>query len=204
MSILTNNVAHRLPSGGEFQGRNGDCVEYSFMVARAAAVISAACDGAELNRLTGEAISAGEAGPSGAMTNANLAWLCSKEGVTYEQIAGGDWHSYIERWAGVQPIVMGFSNGQALPGNEPNVFGHAVAVLDHDWQAQTYTIANGDSTNGRAGQFDVVPIGALFAAQPTQTTRLILNAQLSVILADLEDMQARIADALAQLKSLPA
>ena len=182
-SQLVANVAGRLPQWGEFapgaptqanpKGHNGDCVEYSYMVARAAAQPWCALDGAELDRLTNESIGAGEAGPAGQMTNANLAWLCSTEGAPYTQITTGDLIATAQEWAGRRPLCMGFANGQALPGNEQGVFGHCVAVLD--WDGSVFTLANGDSTNGEAGRLDTASPAQLAAAQPSQVTRLELD-----------------------------
>ena len=165
---LVENVQNRLPVGGEFQGYNGDCVEYALMIGRAATSPQYPTTREELNRLTAESITAGQAGAAGQMTDANAAWLCGREGIPYQQIpfnANGLYY-----WLGIgHAVVCGFSNGQALPGNEPGVQGHAVCFLLHDGTG--FTLANGDSANGRAGQLDRgVTTGQVVSAQPTTMT----------------------------------
>lgn len=174
-SQLVLNVQGRLPIGGEFQGKNGDCTEYAFMVARTSETPSQPCDAAELNRLTNKSISAGEAGPSGSMTTANIAWLCASEGVPYQQDASGIWASVIAQEGGKHAIVLQVSNGSQLPGNEGGVNGHAVAVLDYDSLTQRVTIANGDSVNGRAGQLDVIHMADIANSQPFGITLLLIT-----------------------------
>ena len=163
-----DNVSARLPVGGEFQGHNGDCAEYAYMIARAAVSPQYPTTAEELQRLTNKSIGAGEAGPNGEMTDANAVWLCRSEGTPYVQLAYS--RNSLFYWLGQGYAVMcGFRNGQALPGNEPNVFGHSVAVLDHD--STGFTLANGDSVNGRAGKLDTGVLSSqLEAAQPTTLT----------------------------------
>lgn len=169
-SQLVLNVQNRLPVGGEFQGKNGDCVEYGFMICQGSRDPGKPTTGAELNRLTTEAIDDGEASASGAMTNANLAWLCSKEKASYQQTTAGDLIALTAKTAGYKPVCMGFSNGQALPGNEQGVHGHAIAILDFD--GTNFTAANGDSTNGRNGKVDKISPSQMATAHPTQITIL--------------------------------
>lgn len=179
---LVENVAGRLPIGGEFQGYNGDCVEYSIMVAHTAASPQYPCDRAELDRLTAESITAGQAGPAGQMTDANAAWLCTTEKIPFQQIPWNLDGLYYWLGAAFHPVVLGMANGQAMPGNEPNVHGHAVCFLGHD--AAGFIIANGDSTNGRAGKLDYgVLVQQILAAQPTTMT--VIHPQVAPAPVDL-------------------
>ena len=192
---LVDNVAGRLPVGGEFGGRNGDCAEYAIMIARAAVSPQHPTTDDELNRLTSEAIAANppEAGPAGQMSDANAAWLCRVEGMKYTQIPYNRDGLYYWLSQGCA-VCCGFSNGGALPGNEPGVKGHVVAVLAHDDTG--FTLANGDSTNGRAGQLDTGVITAqIEAAQPTTLTVIEPDVSLNVaaILAAIQQIAAQVA-----------
>lgn len=174
-SQLVQNVQNRLPQGGEFQGRNGDCTEYAFMVGDAALDPAEPCDANELNRLTTLSINGGNASGSGAMTAANLAWLCAQDGHAYLQ--GTNWASLLAQHipAG-HPVILQVANGSQLPGNEGGVNGHAVVALDYDAAAQTIVIANGDSVNGRAGKLDTISMQDVQNAQPFAATVLLPNS----------------------------
>lgn len=169
-SELVVNVEGRLPIGGEFQGKNGDCTEYAFMVGNTALDPAQLCNAAELNRLTQESIDAGQAAGSGAMTAANLAWLCTTEHHPYTQTT--TWASVLAGMGGTLPVILQVNNGSALPGNEGGVNGHAVVALDYDAITQTLVIANGDSVNGRAGLLDTISMHDVQAASPFMVTVL--------------------------------
>lgn len=172
-SQLVTNVQGRLPQGGEFQGRNGDCTEYAFMVGDAALDTAEPCDANELNRLTTLSINGGNAGGSGSMTAANLAWLIAKDGHPYQ--ATSNWASALAQHGGTYPVILQVNNGSNLPGNEGGVNGHAVVALDYDSASQTLVIANGDSVNGRAGRLDTIHMSDVQAANPFACTVLLPN-----------------------------
>lgn len=170
------NVYDRLPIGGEFQGYNGDCTEFSYGVAVQACQPGRVLTRAELDRLTAEAINAGQAAAGGAMTAANLAWLCQREETPYQQSDGSQWEHVLgtQGGYGTWPLILQLANGQALPGNQQGVLGHAVVVLAWDGGQQRATIANGDSANGEAGQLDVVSFQDIRNAQPFSVTEVRL------------------------------
>jgi hypothetical protein len=197
-SPLVANVWNRLPAGGEFQGYNGDCTEYSFMVGACALAPSKACTKAELDRLTAEAINAGQAGQQGAMTAANLVWLCNQEHQSYAQGGGATFKQVLVSAGNVLPIIVQVNNGAALPGNEAGVKGHAVVVLAVDPTHTRMTIANGDSTWGKQGQLDYCSVQDMLNAQPFAVTTLGTLPHVATI----ADYQARLAQ-IAQLAAAP-
>lgn len=172
-SPLVANVWNRLPAGGEFGGKTGDCTEYSYMVAACALAPSKPCNDAELNRLTNEAIAAGQVQSSqGAMNPANLVWLCQKEHQAYAQGGGSTFQQVLAAAGNILPLIVQVNNGAALPGNEPGVKGHAVVVLAVDETHTRMTIANGDSTWGKQGQLDYCSVQDMLNAQPFAVTTL--------------------------------
>jgi hypothetical protein len=194
-SPLVANVWNRLPVGGEFQGYNGDCTEYSFMVGCAGLDPHRACDKAELDRLTALAIQHGDASSSGAMTAANLASLCQLETIAYQQGDGSTWLPQLHAHGNVLPLVVQVANGQALPGNEQGVQGHAIVVLAVDPTYTRLTIANGDSANGKAGQLDYATVQDIANARPFAVTTL-------GHVPSVQDYQKRLSD-VAHLASAP-
>ena len=196
-SPLVANVWNRLPQGGEFGGKTGDCTEYSYMVGACALAPSKPCNDAELNRLTQEAIDAKQVQSSqGAMNPANLVWLCQKEHESYAQGAGSTFAQVLADVGNVLPIIVQVNHGSALPGNEAGVNGHAVVVLAVDATHTRMTIANGDSTWGKQGQLDYCSVAEMLAAQPFAVTTLGTRPHVATI----ADYQAR----LAQLAALAA
>lgn len=177
---LTQNVINvygRLPIGGEFLGYFHDCTEYAYGVAVQACQPSRSLTRVELDRLVAEAIQAQQTTDNqGAMTVANLAWLCQKEQTPYQQSSGDQWEHVLgaQGGYGTWPVIVQVSNGGAIPGNETGVQGHAIAVLAWDGGQQQLTIANGDSTNGRAGQLDVVNFQDIRNARPFCVTEIRL------------------------------
>jgi hypothetical protein len=187
---LVQNVEGRLPVGGEFQGHNGDCAEYALMIGRTAKMPVYPCDGATLEYMTNLSIGAGQAGPAGQMTDSNFVWLCRALHLDYAQRPFDPAAVYGALGNGA-PVCCGFSNGQALPGNEPGVFGHAICLLD--WDGHTFTLANGDSTNGRAGKLDYgVTWEQIWAAQPTTQTSIwgLVMLQISQVAAFYREVDA--------------
>lgn len=168
---LANEIQGQLPVGGEFQGYTGDCTEYAYMVA-VAAESGSACDKTELDRLTALAVANHfTTSPTGSMTAANLASFCQLEHTNYQQVSGGNMISTLtQNDYNKYAIVLQVLNGSKLPGNEGGVNGHAVCVLDYNEAAQTVTIANGDSVNGRNGQLDTITLGDVQNAVPFAVT----------------------------------
>lgn len=198
---LVSNISGRLPVGGEFQGFNGDCAEYGVMVGRTATSPQYPCDKATLDHLTSESITAKEAGPAGQMTDANAAWLCQTESIPFQQLPFNPDGMYY--WLGIgHAVVCGFANGQALPGNESGVQGHCVCFLAHDDTG--FTLANGDSVNGRNGQLDTgVPYSSVIAAKPTTMTVIHpIPMDLQAIKQDCWNIQARVGTAQADLEAI--
>lgn len=178
---LVSNIVWRLPLGGEFSaGKNGDCAEIAYQMGRAALQPWHSTAPPELLRLVNEALAAGETDcPGGCMTDAQFAWLCQRERCLYTQMSFDE--NTLQGWlAGGFPVVCGFRNGQALPGNEPGVQGHAVCFLEHE-PGGGYTLYNGDSANGRAGKLDTgVSSAAIHAAVPTTLTMLRGTSMLQI------------------------
>lgn len=181
MSTLVDNVAGRMPRGGQFQGnyRHG-CVAYAYMIGRTALDPGRACTDTILSDLITSAINAGLASaPHGAMTPGQLAGLCHADGMPYQQTTGVDWLSVVKANDEKQPIVIMVEQGYWLPGNEAGVYFHAVCILDHDAQTKRLIVANGDSANGRNGKPDVLMEQDMYNARPYSLT--ILKGELMAI-----------------------
>ena len=128
-----------------------------------------------LNRLTSEAIAADiGVGPRGEATPGQLKMMLSRWGMRYS--IGYDYNGVpiAQAWlkhildtalARGKPVLLGFTNGQALSGDERGLHGHEIVVL-HPVTPAGYPCGDGDNPRCRQGELVYYPLAMLEAAQP--------------------------------------
>lgn len=161
----------------EFGAYTGDCVWAA--VHMAAGQLAPARwplpDYATLNRLTQEAISAGiGVGSEGQANPGQLLEMLTRWGMAYTVPYAYNGYPIAEdilaalvtsARARHKPVILGFTNGQALPGDEVGLHGHAIAVL-HDLGGGRFGCGDGDNPVCRAGLLAVYTLAQLVAAAP--------------------------------------
>lgn len=132
-------------------------------------------DYAHLNSLTTAAIDAGiGVGAEGQATPGQLKEMLTRWGMRYS--IGHDYDGTTLDATSLQqiliaatgrhrPVLLGFTNGQALPGDEMGLHGHAIAVL-HNLGRNVYATGDGDNPLCRQGQLAVYTLSTLEAAAP--------------------------------------
>jgi hypothetical protein len=161
----------------EFQGYTGDCVWAAVHMAahRLAPAEWPVPSAAILNRLTNEAIAAGiGVGPRGEATPGQLKTMLGRWGMRWSlgydydgnQIPAARLQAILDAaLARGKPVMLGFTNGQALTGDEVGVHGHEIAVL-HPPAVQGYPCGDGDNPKCAAGELVYYPLAMLEAAAP--------------------------------------
>jgi hypothetical protein len=167
----------------EFQGYTGDCVWAAVHMAahRLAPGAWPVPSASTLNQLTSEAIAANiGVGPRGETTPGQLKTMLERWGMRYS--IGYDYNGVSIPQAQLQavldnalargkPVLLGFTNGQALTGDEVGLHGHEIVVLHPlDAGANTgaggYPCGDGDNPRCRQGELVYYPLGMLEAAAP--------------------------------------
>lgn len=169
----------------EFGRYNGDCM-WDALLACLHCVdgIDAPLTIDALNTLTARAIADKLAGERGQASLGQVETACSRyyklepiyklgyqvglpvrDSDRYPQVKG--WLTALQAHGGINPIVLMIENAQALPGNEPGVKRHGIAILGCHVENAAYQVANGDSANGRKGQLDYYRFEDILAAQPS-------------------------------------
>ncbi len=163
----------------EFQGYTGDCVWAAVHMGahRLAPVAWPVPSRAILNRLTSEAIAANiGVGPRGEATPGQLKTMLSHWGMRYTPAYDYNGETILPaQLAGLldaalargKPVLLGFTNGQALTGDEVGLHGHEIVVL-HPFDAgkSGYPCGDGDNPACRQGELVYYPLGMLEAAAP--------------------------------------
>jgi hypothetical protein len=161
----------------EFQGYTGDCVWAAVHMGahRLAPEAWPVPSASILNRLTREAIAAGiGVGQRGEATPGQLKTMLARWGMRYR--VGYDYNGSPIGQAQLQrildgalsrgkPVLLGFTNGQALAGDEHGLHGHEIVVL-HPMTAQGYPCGDGDNPRCRDGELVYYPLSMLEAAAP--------------------------------------
>ena len=161
----------------EFQGYTGDCVWAAVHMGahRLAPAAWPVPSATILNRLTSEAISAGiGVGPRGEATPGQLKTMLARWGMRYS--VGYDYNGVpiAQAWlknildtalARGKPVLLGFTNGQALAGDESGLHGHEIVVL-HPVTPAGYPCGDGDNPRCQQGELVYYPLAMLEAAQP--------------------------------------
>lgn len=168
----------------EFQGYTGDCVWAAVHMGahRLAPLAWPVPSAAILDRLTSEAIGAGiGVGARGEATPGQLKTMLERWGMKYS--VGYDYNGVTIPTSRLQqlldgalargkPVLLGFTNGQALTGDEVGLHGHEIVVL-HPFDAgqgpggkSGYPCGDGDNPACRQGKLIYYPLGMLEAAAP--------------------------------------
>lgn len=160
----------------EFLGYTGDCVWAAVHMAahRLAPAAWPVPSATILNRLTSAAIAAGiGVGPRGEADPAQLETMLTRWGMRFTRAAAYTGAPIPQAQlvalldaalARGQPVLLGFTNGQALAGDEVGLHGHEIAVL-HPATAGGYPCGDGDNPRCAAGELVYYPAAMLAAAQ---------------------------------------
>lgn len=95
----------------------------------------------------------------------HLAYHLSPYQEPWAQDGPAGWHTLLTTTAGYQPILLQVANGAAF-GYAPGLQYHAIAILGHDSDAQTYAVADSDNKACWGGQLVTYSLAELIAAKP--------------------------------------
>jgi|GEM_PF-5871194 len=152
----------------EFQGYTGDCGETAELVFLHI-FKSVPLDKDHLNALVREEIAAHNAGPSGSETLAAIGRNLKNQGLAFEQYGyqepfNTNWRAMLRDHAGYNGIILQIARGGNLPGDEPGVHYHFIAVVGQ--KAGSYIVADGDSVAARRHQLVTYSEQQLASAAP--------------------------------------
>jgi hypothetical protein len=119
--------------------------------------------GAHINAAVSGLQGAGLAGAQGVSTLGGNAWALAQEGVATQQTS--DWVGAITRNAGQIPVMIGVSNGGALPGDEPGLHNHFLSIVGYD-SAGRYLASDPDNVAAQSGKLAAYTPAELAAAHP--------------------------------------
>lgn len=137
---------HAAQAFSEFQGYTGDCVlDAMLMGLHAQWPARFALTASVLDAMVADAIAHYGAGPRGQWDYGSMTRYLTDRGYRVRNMAVSNFPAELKRYAGVLPCVVGVTNAAALPGNEPGVQNHAIALFGL-YSDGTYSCGNGDAT----------------------------------------------------------
>lgn len=121
----------------------------------------------ELTDTIKAAIAAGQTvGSNHAQTAANVQWDLQRSGISstavYDQ---GSIVDELKRDAGIRPLILGVSNGAALPGETSGLRGHYVTLVGRGGDG-TFLLADPNSEAATHGGFTRATLQQILASQP--------------------------------------